>query len=147
MNNVKSLLNMLCAVVLRHIFVPQARTILLVKQRLFHLFTDLTNRSYSLLKRMWHKCILWIAACFQVIHKSSQGLFSAILTKGHKKVWFNDCESTSSWANTKRHVYPPSLVTVLYVCGWQIMDELTRRTMMHSLLFAPYVFSALPQLV
>lgn len=43
---------MLCAVVLRRIFVPQAKTILLVKQRLFHLFTDLTNTSYSLLRRI-----------------------------------------------------------------------------------------------
>lgn len=43
---------MLCAVVLRRIFVPQAKTILLVKQRLFHLFTDLTNTSYSLLRQI-----------------------------------------------------------------------------------------------
>lgn len=40
MNNVKSLLNMLCAVDLRRIFPPRAKTILLVKQRHFHLFTD-----------------------------------------------------------------------------------------------------------
>lgn len=117
MNNVKSLLNMLCALDLRRIFVPQAKTVLLVKQRHFHLFTDLTNMSYSLLKRIWHKCIWWVVVSSRVIiQKSTQsGCFLAILSQ---KVWFNDDESASSWANTKRQVYPPSLVTV-QLCLWK----------------------------
>lgn len=45
----------------------------------------------------------------RVIFKKQSGYFSAILSQ---KVWFNDDESKSSWANMNRQVYPPSLVTV-----------------------------------
>lgn len=41
--------------------------------------------------------------------KKQSVYFLAILSP---KVWFNDDESKSSWANMNRQVYPPSLVTV-----------------------------------
>lgn len=44
-----------------------------------------------------------------VIFNKQSGYFSANLSQ---KVWFNTDESASSWANTNRQVYPPSLVTV-----------------------------------
>lgn len=109
-------------------FLPRAKTVLLVKQRHFHLFTDLINLSYSLLKQIWHKWILWSTAPFST-SKNNQGIFGGILSQ---KVEFNDDERVSSWGNVERQVYP-SLVTVLH---WHIM--------MHNLLLAPSTFSALP---
>lgn len=85
MNNVKSLLNMLCAVDLRHIFVPKAKTILLVKQRLFYLLTDLTNTSYSLLKMTVTQTYLVNCGSFLVISffflKTIRVFFSVILSQ------------------------------------------------------------------
>ena len=120
MNNVKSLLNMLCAVDLRRIFVPQAKTILLVKQRHVHLFTDSTDMSYSLLKTNMTQVYLvncrsaWV---IQKRNKKKQPGFFFLQFYHKKKVWFNDDESASSWANIKRQVHPPSLVTV-HPCLW-----------------------------
>lgn len=112
-SNVKSLLNMLCALDLRRIFVPKAKSILLVKQSLFHLLTDL---SYPLLKTtvtQTYLSELWLISR-NIFFLNNQGIFAVILSQ---KVWFNDDESASSWANMKRQVYPPSLVTV-HLCLW-----------------------------
>lgn len=111
-------------------FVSQTKTLSsfhrFIKSVLFIIKTSKGKKK----KTTWQKWMLWIVAPFNIKKKKQKPktIWLIFLDTLTQKVKFNDWESVSSWANVRRQVYPPSLVTVL-----------RRRAVMHRLLLAPSV--------
>lgn len=99
---------MLCAVVLRRIFAPQAKNRFVSQTKTLSSFHRFNKFVLFIIKKKTNVTRVYLVNCssFWVLLLL---FFLAILSQ---KVWFNEYEGASSWANMRRQVHPPSLVTV-----------------------------------